>query len=459
MLKQATLSWNARQLGKMVGKNEVVFDHAVQRRLVWDNDRKSLLIHSMIYGYPIPFMYMINVNDKYSVIEGKQRANCIHDFLNDEFTLTNVPEITLEDGTELDINGMKFSELPEEIRDTINNYSLTIAYFDNITDDEVSELFFRLNNSKALSSIEHMRCLSPSLRIIQQIGQHELFTAALTEKAFEKYTHEDMVIKSYIMLTHKEPAYDTKYVKPVMETAKFTEEDINNLNAIYDRILAVYKAIVADTSTETGKLSKKIAKRVITRTHMLSIIPIVKKSIDDGVSIELFTAWVKNFFCGAKSPTKYDQYNSKATSGSGHAESVKSRLNVINKDYNKFMKEHKDDVFKKVEAKEEKVVETTEEKVEEVVDIVTETITETVEEITTEETIKSVDTATKVETEEVTTEVVEETNVETETTEEVEEIDILGITEEDDIPDNIKAILEAAEEAAEELEEAIAEAV
>lgn len=435
MLRKANLSWNARQLSRNIGKGDVVFDHAVQRGLVWDNDRKSLLIHSMVEGYPIPAMYAVS-NDAFSMIDGKQRCNCIHDYLNDLFALTNVPEITLEDGTEVDINGKKFSELSEELQDIISNYSLVIHYFEDITDDEVSELFFRINNGKQLSAVEMSRTLSKSLKTIQEIGQHELFTTSLTEKAFEKYTHEDLVIKSYIMLTFKEPCYDTKVVRPTMQNAVFTKEDINNLNAIYDRILEVYKTIKADDSTETGKLSKKIAKRVITRTHMLSIIPIVKKSIDDGVSIELFTAWVKNFFCGAKSPTKYDQYNSKATSGSGHVESVRSRLNVINKDYNKFMKEHANDVFetKVVEEVVETTTEVTEEKVEATETETTETVVDATEEVVEKE----------IETVEATPEMIEKSA--TEATEE-------AFTDEDDVPESIRAILEAAE--MEALEEAV----
>lgn len=421
MLRKANLSLNARQLSKNIGKGEVVFDHAVQRGIVWDINRKSLLIHSMIEGYPIPAMYAARY-ENLSMLDGKQRCNCIYDYLNDKFALTNIPEITLEDGTEIDINGKKFSELPEELQDVISNYSLVVHYFEDITDDEVSELFFRINNGKPLSQIEISRTLSKSLSTIQQIGQHELFTATLTEKAFEKYTHEDLVIKSYIMLTFKEPCYDTKVVRPTMQSAIFTEENINDLNAIFDRILEVYKTIASDTSTETGKLSKKIAKRIITRTHMLSIIPIVKKSIEDGVSIELFTAWVKNFFCGSKSPTKYDKYNSKATSGSGHAESVKARLDVINKDYNKFMKKHENDVFEKAE----EVVEVAE----------TVTTIETVEETVVEE--KEVEVI----------ETIEDTETEiVSTTEE----NFIGITDEDDIPESIKAILEAAED---ELEDA-----
>ena len=342
MLKKANISWNARQLSKMMDKGSITFDSAIQRNLVWDDHRKSLLIHSMLTGYPIPAMYASKDSEtkNYSMLDGKQRSNAIHDFLNGKFTLTDIPEVTLDDGTEIDINGMYFSGLDEDMQDALNNYSLTIYYFEDITEDEISEMFFRLNFGKPLSAIELSRSKAKDLKTIQSIGKHDLFTTSLTEKAFEKYTHEDLVIKSYIMLTSDTPCLDTKFVRPIMETTIFTEDNISLLNSVYDRILNTYKTIIADDSPETGKISKRIAKRLLTRTHMLSIMPIVKRSFEENVSDEMFTNWVKNFFCGTKSVTKYNDYNTRCASGSGHAENVKVRLKVVKKDYEKFMKEY-----------------------------------------------------------------------------------------------------------------------
>ena len=339
-MKRANISWNARQLSKMIEKGSITFDSAVQRGLVWDNDRKSLLIHSMMTGFPIPAMYAAKDTETkiLSMLDGKQRSNAISDFLHGRFTLSNVPEVILEDGTEVDVNGMYFSGLCEELQDIISNYSLTIYYFEDITDDEIAELFYRLNNGRALSNIERVRAVAKSFKTIQELKKHELFTTALTEKAFEKYVPDELVIKSYIMLTFDKPCLDAKVTNPTMMNAVLTDQDINIMNGVFNRILNTYKTIIADDSPETGKLSKRIAKRLLTRTHMLSIMPIVKKSLIDRVSDDVFTLWVKNFFCGSRSATKYDEYNSRCTAGSGHAETIKVRLDVIKKDYNKFMK-------------------------------------------------------------------------------------------------------------------------
>ena len=57
MLRSAKIEWTARKLYKMAQRNEITFDNAVQRGFVWDNKKKSLLIHSMLSGYPIPPFY------------------------------------------------------------------------------------------------------------------------------------------------------------------------------------------------------------------------------------------------------------------------------------------------------------------------------------------------------------------------------------------------------------------
>ncbi len=52
-MQRFNINWTAKTLVGQMDKGRVNFDNAVQRSLVWDNDKKSLLIHSMTYGYAI----------------------------------------------------------------------------------------------------------------------------------------------------------------------------------------------------------------------------------------------------------------------------------------------------------------------------------------------------------------------------------------------------------------------
>lgn len=330
MLKRANINWNARQLCKMVKNGVIKFDNTVQRGLVWDTKKKSLLIHSMLSGYPVPPFYAAKSGNFYDMLDGKQRVNAIVDFINGKFELVDIPEVEVEneDGTTdmVDINTLHFDEMEEALRDELTAYSFTIYYFDGITDDEVSEMFFRLNNGKALSAIELTRVKAKSLDAIKEIGRHELFKSALTEKALERYTNEDIVIKSYAMLHEEEPSMETKVIRPLMGKVEITEEDKKQMNEIYDRILVVHGMIE----------DKKVARRILVRTHMISIIPIVWKSIEDGLSERQFMEWFVTFFAGKRSASVSTIYNSCAGSGSAKKEAVRKRLDEIQKHYDEF---------------------------------------------------------------------------------------------------------------------------
>lgn len=221
MLRSAKIEWTAKKLYKMVQRNEVTFDNVVQRGLVWDNKKKSLLIHSMLSGYPIPPFYAAKNGGKYDMLDGKQRINAITGFIAGKFELEGVPEVESanDDGTVdmVDINTLHFEEMEESLRDELQDCSLTAYYFDAITDEEISEMFFRLNNGKPLSAVELTRVRAKSMGTIKEVGKHELFNNALTQKALEKYTNEDIVIKTYVILHEEDPSMETKYIRPLVK--------------------------------------------------------------------------------------------------------------------------------------------------------------------------------------------------------------------------------------------------
>ena len=339
MLKKANIQWSGKQLAKSIEKGTINFDNAVQRTLVWDDNRKSLLIHSMIEGYPIPaFFAAKDENGIYSMLDGRQRSDAVYKYINNQFELANVPEITLESGDTLDINGMAFANLPEEVQDRIRDYSLTVYYFDGITDEEINEMFFRLNNGKPLSAIELTRVKARSIEKIKEIGKHDIFTSTLTEKSINKYTNEDIVIKSWAVLNSESPNFETKNIRPLIEQAEITDEHQDQIVAVYDKVLAVYTLL----SGTGDKQDSKVAKRLITRTHLISIVPTIAHLVEtEEWNIEQFSAWVRHFFSGKKSATISEVYNEAAKSGSGKPENVKRRLEAIKDSFKRFVLSNK----------------------------------------------------------------------------------------------------------------------
>ena len=339
-MKKATLNMSVKSLQKRVNNGEIIFTNAIQRNLCWDIKKKSLLIHSLISGYPIPPLYSRRATNEegkvyYDMLDGKQRSNAIVQFLNDEYKLGDLAEVTLESGEEVDISGLHFSELPEEIQDEIKDTTLTVFYFEDITDEEVTEMFFRLNNGKPLSAIELTRVKALSREKIIELGKLPIFQEALTSKQIGGYANEDVIIKSLILLYNDSKSLETKHVRPITEALEITQEMEDTLKNVYDRIQEAHDIILLNGDNDS--LSRKIAKRIYTRTHLISIVPITKKSLDEEMDIETFTNWIKNFFNGANNKTTISgRYNDVCQQGANKEASVKTRLEELERNYDLF---------------------------------------------------------------------------------------------------------------------------
>lgn len=94
----------------LVDSKNYVLRPGFQRRHRWDNKRKSRLIESFIINVPIPPVFLYETSySKYEVMDGLQRITAIYEYYNDVFELEG-----LEEWKEL--NGLKYSQLPEVIR-------------------------------------------------------------------------------------------------------------------------------------------------------------------------------------------------------------------------------------------------------------------------------------------------------------------------------------------------------
>jgi len=101
------------------GREIIDISPAYQRRLRWNNKKKSLLIESFLLNIPVPpiFLYETDYN-AYEVIDGRQRLDAVSSFLSNDFALTG-----LEYWSEL--NKKRFNDLPKVLQRGLLRRSLT----------------------------------------------------------------------------------------------------------------------------------------------------------------------------------------------------------------------------------------------------------------------------------------------------------------------------------------------
>ena len=333
MLNKANITWSAKQVAKMTELGKLTFNNVIQRSYVWEKTRKSELIHSMLEGYPIPPFYAKKVDGKiYDFLDGKQRLSTIVSFLNDEWELVGIAPIEVENDegeiNYIDINGKKFSELTEDFRDIIKDYSLTIYYYENITSEQTRILFKKLNNGKPLSSKERNIANCVDIDNITAIGNHPLFSKIMTQKSLEARKHLPIIMKMYIMITQDilNISFESKDFNDVISTAYMTDREKEEILAVLNKASSVYD-ILADR-----KVGAKA--RMKSETHLVSLVPFIKRAIEENISDELLADFIEDNF--SKDVVVSASYSEAASKGSAKPSAIVTRNDEIEEAWNKF---------------------------------------------------------------------------------------------------------------------------
>lgn len=341
MLKSALMQWSAETLVQRMKANVALFDNTIQRKLVWDIRRKSLLIASMIEGYPIPPLYAVKHGKQYDMLDGKQRSHAIKEYIDGKFALVGIPKVKYENYEENltgaqyetkvgDFNRVRFNDLPESVQKQILNYSLTVHYFDSITDDEAKEMFFRLNNGKTLSSIELNRAKAVSIDVIRRLSSHQLFVETLKVSQFNKYINEDLVIKAWGVLFVKDISFIAGFIRPLLETEEIKEDQAVWLEKVFDRILSVHKYLKRKPKTNNDKKAiSNLTSLIMKPTHFASLVSVVNKSLEDSMSAEILAEWIEMFYTSKSGTSINEKYNQLVKAGTGKAYIIRERNQIV----------------------------------------------------------------------------------------------------------------------------------
>ena len=125
-----------------------------QRTPVWTPKKKQLLIDSILRGYDLPKLYLCCSSDpsfEYEVVDGQQRLRAIWEFCKDDYPLSkkskNIPGFG-------NLSDKKWSELLGDQQDKIGKFPLSIAMIKEGSDEEIQELFLRLQEGVVLNPAE-----------------------------------------------------------------------------------------------------------------------------------------------------------------------------------------------------------------------------------------------------------------------------------------------------------------
>lgn len=343
--ENASITWGAKQLAAMIKNKRIVFDNIIQRSYVWEKARKSLLIHSMATEVPIPATYAKRFDDGsgkrnsnvYDMMDGKQRFITMAKFINNEFILGELPlvsfynELTDMQETE-DMSNKTFEELSEGLQEKIKNVRISIIYFNDITNEEIRILFERLNNGKPLSTKERVLVSCQDIEGLLDIGSHDLFTDMLSDKARDNRNQVSIVMKIWCMMCQDiaDISFESKYFNPLIKNTKISDEECLTMVQIFNLIVDVHTVLVE-------RKEKKVAKKLYTETHLVSLIPFFAQAVTDGIDEERMSDWIIDFFKTDSSVASISEdYNNATTGGVAKNVNIQSRNSALSDSFLEF---------------------------------------------------------------------------------------------------------------------------
>ncbi|NTY86502.1 DUF262 domain-containing protein [Serratia fonticola] len=166
-----------------------------QRRLRWDNRKKSQLIESFIMNIPVPpiFLYEKTLGN-FEVMDGQQRLNAISSFYEGEFPLQGLKIWQA-------LNGKTYSQLPPLIRRGLDRAKISAITLmsDNSTSIEDSidlraQVFDRLNTGGEKLNAQELRnalYAGPFNELMIELSRDKVFSQAWEIPAYEENLRAD----------------------------------------------------------------------------------------------------------------------------------------------------------------------------------------------------------------------------------------------------------------------------
>jgi hypothetical protein len=165
-IKVYSRDWTIQTIYDQITRGNIDLNPKFQRRNAWDDQRRSLLIESLLLDLPVPEIVLAEnheIKDTFIVLDGKQRLLTILGFIDhDKTKYWTTPKLV---GLEIknNLNGKTYQNMIESPdlmseRRAFDNASIRCTViFNQQSDDLLYQIFYRLNVSTVPLCMQELR--------------------------------------------------------------------------------------------------------------------------------------------------------------------------------------------------------------------------------------------------------------------------------------------------------------
>lgn len=325
-----------------VNKDKIQLRPSFQRGLVWDKERRQMLVDSILKEKYIPevlFGQSENQDFDEAVIDGQQRINTVLDFMDNK--------IKVKIGTVIDDNDvgdLTFDDLPEKLQERVKAYTFNVVRI-NGTKEEVEDMFIRLQGGVALNKVETRHSIGGKIKsFVKEMLQHPFFadSVGVTTKNNKRLKFYE-VAEQICLLEVKGITTDIKHKNISELYNEYNQDGIPQevRDKIMDKLDFLNNAFAGSSKT---LLAKKVN---IINVYLVATEFMADNNKHNDYASE-FANWYKAFDENRTLQKKmnpmdrnriYDEYFQYAAAGTGSKESLQGRKQVLIKSWEQWLKE------------------------------------------------------------------------------------------------------------------------
>jgi hypothetical protein len=159
-----------------------------QREEVWPSTKKRLLIDTILKGWHLPKFYFRKLDDgSIECVDGQQRLVSIFEFFDNKLKLS-------EDSAHR-FGGSRYSELSDDISDEFDDYEIDIEEIEDASEEDLEELFQRLQLGTPLNTAEKLNAISGDMRDFCRHGASHQFFSEKINLRNTRYAHFEAITR------------------------------------------------------------------------------------------------------------------------------------------------------------------------------------------------------------------------------------------------------------------------
>lgn len=339
--------WTVQTIVQQIDEGNVDLNPDFQRRNVWDNQKRSRLIESLMIGYPVPEIVLAEVigeKKKYVVIDGKQRLLAIYGFskinpdiwdglpkLKNQTILGHNNGLTLDDFTVEE----KRRFLNADVRCTLlSGYKNYATLYD---------IFYRLNTGSSPLTMQELRnsiYKGEFSRLIirhtdKEIPLRSILNIKIADKRFKdaelllKYLYLEFSKEKYGGALRRELDFFTDYMN--VHWGKYSVNLIERcrlFDSACSSLLYIFSMADVDSSVAKKWLNEKGAWESRFNRSLFEVqVHYASRMLEDGVKID--KSFSDDFIEGVKDAFKNERFVSAVESTTAGVTQHRDRFNIF----------------------------------------------------------------------------------------------------------------------------------